>query len=136
MSEANKARSRRVFEEITSQGNLDAIEEVIAENFVNQPFGATGPAGVRQLVTMLLTAFPDLTETVEEQIAEGDVVVSRVTLRGTHEGPLQPANIPPTGKPVAFAGIIIHRHADGRIVEGYSLIDQLSLLRQIGAIRS
>ncbi|MBI2942549.1 MAG: ester cyclase [Chloroflexi bacterium] len=133
MSEANKARSRRVFEEITTEGKLDAIDEVFAADFVGS-FGR-GTEGVKQTVTMFRTAFPDTRVTVEEQVAEGDKVVSRVTFRGTHEGPLF-GNLPASGKPVTITGIAIDRHAGGKIAERYLLLDQLSLLRQIGVIPS
>lgn len=135
MSEANKAVSRRVFEEVVNQGNLEVLDEFVAPNFVNQPFGVTGPAGAKQLVAVLRTAFPDIKATVEEQVAEGDTVVSRVTYRGTHEGPIALfGNLPPTGKPVTVSSIIIHRYAGGKLVGGYSLLDLLSMLRQIGAV--
>lgn len=135
MTAENKARSRRVFEEITSQGNLAAVDEVFAPEFVNEGLGVVGPSGVKQMVAMLRNAVPDLQVTVEEQYAEGDTVVSRVTYRGTHEGTLPIfSNIAPTGKPVVFSGMYIHRHAGGRIVSGYNQLDFLGMLRQIGAV--
>ncbi|MBI2953203.1 MAG: ester cyclase [Chloroflexi bacterium] len=135
MTTENKTRSRRVFEEITGQGNLDAVDEVFALEFMNQALGVVGPTEVKQIVTMFRTALPDLQVTVEEQVAEDDRVVSRVTYRGTHEGPLPMfSNIAPTGKPVVLTGIYIHRHAGDRIVEVYSLLDFWGVLRQIGAV--
>jgi steroid delta-isomerase-like uncharacterized protein len=135
VSEENKALARRVFEEIISQGNLAAVDEIFAENFVNQPFGATGRAGARSLITILRTAFPDIKATVEEQIAEQDKVVTRATLRGTHEGPTTLfGNLPPTGKPVTVSDIVIHRFEGGKIVEGYAMLDLMGMLQQIGAL--
>ncbi len=76
-------------------------------------------------------AFPDLTATIEQQIAEGDRVVTRVTFRGTHLGTFR--GVAPTGKPVAYMGIAIDRVRDGKIVEMWHLANMLELLVQIGA---
>ncbi len=80
------------------------------------------------------SAFPDLRLTIEDQIAEGDKVITRVTFRGTHRGEFR--GIAPTGKQVEYSGIAIDRIANGKIVEMWHLSDGLGLLQQIGAAPS
>ena len=77
-------------------------------------------------------AFPDFHHTVEDLVAEGDKVVPRLTLRGTHQGDFQ--GLPPTGKQVTFSGINVMRLEDGKIVEHWSIGDTLGMLQQLGAI--
>ena len=100
-----KALVRRLFEEVWNQGNLAAIDELFAPSYVRYDPAAPeakGLAGFKQLVVRLRTAFPDLHFTLEEVIAEGDKVMSRALLRGTHRGDY--LGIAPTGKPVAVKG--------------------------------
>jgi steroid delta-isomerase-like uncharacterized protein len=80
----------------------------------------------------VMNAFPDFNCTVEEQIAEGDKVVIRLTMRGTHLGPY--LGMPPTGKKIEVGGISIGRFADGKAIEGWLLTDTLGLMQQLGAI--
>src|SRR5712692_780982 len=99
-TEANKAQFRRTYEELFNQGNLANVDELIAPDCINHevPPGMNnrGPESARRVVMMLRTAFPDLHFTIEELVAEGDTVVGRVTMRGTHQGPFQ--GIPLTGR--------------------------------------
>ena len=78
------------------------------------------------------TAFPDLRISVEDQVAEGDKVVTRWRARGTHKGPFQ--GISPTGKRGEISGTIIDRIADGKIIECWSNSDDLGLLQQLGVV--
>lgn len=80
------------------------------------------------------SAFPDEVTTIEDQIAEGDKVVSRMTSRATHAGEFQ--GIPPTGKKVTVTGIWIDRVADGKIVERWGQVDVLGVMQQLGAVPS
>ena len=89
-------------------------------------------AGWKQAMTGFATAFPDARFTVDEVVAEGDRVVVRHTLRGTHKGDFQ--GIPPTGRPIAVTGIVVYRVAGGQIVEAWLNADFLGLLQQLGAI--
>jgi steroid delta-isomerase-like uncharacterized protein len=82
---------------------------------------------------MYLTAFPDLNATVEDVIAEGNKVVTRYTIRGTHQGEIEEFG-PPTGKQIELEGITIHRIEDGKIVEEWERYDNLSVLRQLGLV--
>jgi steroid delta-isomerase-like uncharacterized protein len=136
MSEQNKAVLRRAIEEIWNQGNYAAMDEIVASDF--HVHGSTPQADTHgrepaaQFFMMLRQAFPDLQFTVEDMVAEGDLVVTRWVARGTHKGEFQ--GIPPTGKQVTFHGIDVDRIADGKVAECWPGIDQLSLLQQLGAI--
>jgi steroid delta-isomerase-like uncharacterized protein len=131
-----KEISRREFEQIFSQGRLDLIDETVAADYVCYdpalPDTLRGPQGLKQAVRGFRAAFPDLTFVVEEQIAEGDTVVTRWTARGTHLGEL--FGLAPTGARVTMPGIDSERFVDGKIVECYANWDTLGLLRQLGAV--
>ena len=132
----NKAISRRADEELFNQGNLDVADELFAPNFVyHDPAGGEewrGPESVKRYAAMLRAAFPDLRQTVEDQVAERDKVAYRWTARGTHKGELM--GIAPTGNRVEFTGIAIARIQDGKIEEMWESYDALGLMRQLGII--
>jgi steroid delta-isomerase-like uncharacterized protein len=135
MAADTKALIRRLFEEVWNQGNLTVIDELFAPSYVRYDPAAPeakGLAGFKQLVVMLRTAFPDLHFTVEEVIAEGDKVMSRALLRGTHRG--EYLGIAPTGKPVAVMGMVVVRIAQGKFQEGWLMMDNLGLLQQLGVV--
>ena len=136
-TEANKAIVRRIFEEAFGQGNLAVLDEIIAPGQVNGGPGAlpgmpSGPEGSKMLISAYRNAFPDLHFTIDEQIAEGDTVVTRWTAHGTHNGEL--AGLPPTGKPATVVGMGIDRVENGKIVESWGLFDQFGMLQQLGVI--
>jgi steroid delta-isomerase-like uncharacterized protein len=130
MSEENKALVRRAWE---APNNPDILEEVYAPDLVwhepDQDIQGMGQA--KQFISMYKTAFPDQNATVEEVIAEGNWVVVRLTIRGTHQGEIEEFG-PPTGKQVEREGITIHRIEDGKIVEEWERYDNLGLLQQLG----
>ena len=136
-AEENKALARRSWE-IVTETNLetldDALEEVYADTFVmHEPDeDVRGIEGLRQFVSMIRSALPDLRITLEDDIAEGDKVVSRWRAQGTHQGELM--GIAPTGNEVTITGITIHRIEDGKIVEEWENWDALGLMQQIGAV--
>jgi steroid delta-isomerase-like uncharacterized protein len=133
--EANKAIQRRFFEEIWNQGMLDLIDEIYTTDYVlHDPSGdIVGPDASKQSIAMYRVAFPDIHYAVEEQIAEGDMVVSRWTSTGTHEGELM--GFPPTGiRGQGVTGIRMERFADGKIAESWSDYDASGLLEQLGII--
>ena len=137
MSEQNKAVARRVFEEVWNKGNLAALDEIYVTDVVghNAPPGQPpGIKGTRQFIGMYLQAFPDTRMVVEDQVAEGDKVVTRWTATGTHRGELM--GMPPTGKSARVTGITINRLEGGKIVEEWGIFDQLGMLQQLGAIPS
>ena len=119
MSEENKAVFRRQEEEIFTQGNLDAADEIYARNYVGHdpinPEDIRGLDAAKQAAADYREAFPDLHVTVEDLIAEGDKVAARLRFRGTHLGKLN--GIAPTGKRVDCTGIVISRMEDGKIAE-------------------
>jgi predicted ester cyclase len=118
VSEAeNKAQFRRAYEEVLNRGDLSVVDELIAPDFLDHeapPGRDRGPESMRGLATMLRTAFPDLHFTIEELIAEGDVVAGRLTMSGTHEGPLM--GMPPTGRSVQQAHMHFVSVRDGKAV--------------------
>jgi steroid delta-isomerase-like uncharacterized protein len=133
--EANKATVRRVADEIFSQGKLDVIDDIFAPHYVGHTQHGTvvhGAAGVKQFVAQYLAAFSHAQSVVEDQVAEGDRVVVRLTFTGTHTGPWM--GIPPTGKPVTVKGMALYRLQDGEIVEQWTIGDTLGLLQQLGAV--
>jgi steroid delta-isomerase-like uncharacterized protein len=135
-TEENKTIVRRLNDEVWTQGRLEVISELIADDFVTTVVGAPeqirGPQGFREFVVMYREAFPDLRITVDEQIAEGDIVVTRWTASGRNDGELM--GMPATGKQATTAGVNINRISGGKLVEGWGLFDQLGLLQQLGAV--
>jgi steroid delta-isomerase-like uncharacterized protein len=136
MSEQNKMLIRRAIEEVWNQGNFAVVDELVADDYLGHssiPAEEThGREGYKQFYTALRQAFPDLWFTIEDQISEGDRVVSRWTAHGTHKGELQ--GLPPTGKQAAITGITIERVANGKVVECWTNADDLGLMRQLGVI--
>ena len=133
--EENKAIELRFFEEVVNKGNLAVIDEIVAANFVQHdpPPGITADReGMKQFFTTHLSAFPDFHSTLEDMFAEGDKVVQRFTARGTHKGEWM--GIAPTGKQVTIPGMAIHRITGGKIVEGWTSMDMLGALQQLGII--
>jgi steroid delta-isomerase-like uncharacterized protein len=111
------------------------IDEVVAPDAqisTPLPIEATGARLLKEVFARLLRAYPDLHITVEDVIAEGDKVVGRNTVTGTHRGDYM--GIPPTGKSVTYNEIFILRFAGGRIAETWGVVDVLSQIRQLGAI--
>ena len=133
--EENKAIVRRVFEEVWNQEKMDVVDEIFDTKIIlHEPLGGDvhGIEGYKQLVSMYLTAFAGGQFTIEEQIAEGDKVVTRFTATGTHSAELM--GIQPTGVQVALTGIGISRLAGGKIVEGWDNWDTLGMLQQLGVV--
>jgi steroid delta-isomerase-like uncharacterized protein len=132
MSEENKALARRSWELLD---NLDILDEAYATDLVwHEPDqDIQGSEEAKQFVTMYKTAFPDLHATVEDEIAEGDKVVTRWTIRGTHQGEIEEFG-PPTERQIEIKGITIHRIENGKIVEEWERYDNLSVMQQLGLI--
>ncbi len=135
-AEENKALVRHWMEQVDTRDPA-VVEAYVAEDYTDHnppPFPdlPPGKAGARQAFTYALAAFSDVTHTVEEQVAEGDLVASRISAVGTHAGEF--LGIPPTGKRVTMSGIALHRIRDGKLVEHWAQIDALGLLQQLGAI--
>ena len=137
-TEAIKAIAYQLYEDFNEAfrtRNPNVLEETISANIVDHnpaPGQAPGLEGVKQYVLMFCAAFPDLQNTVEDLIAEGDKVVARLTVRGAHTGAFM--GIPPTGKPVVVTLMEILRIADGKVVERWGQFDNLGLMQQLGVI--
>ena len=133
--EHNKHLVQYTFTRLFNQGELALADELVSADFLNHdapPDAPRGPAGLRYIVTMLRTAFPDLHYDTEEVIAENGKVAARTTLRGTHLGPFM--GIPPTGRQFVQAQIHILRFVDGKAVEHRAVRDDLGLLQQLGVL--
>ena len=132
--EENKVLVRRFYEAIDA-GDVDALKELVAADYVDHnppPFPM--PSG-REGVTAAMRLFWDATpgrHVIEDQIAEGDKVVTRLTAYGTHEGDLP--GIPRTGNEMEMTATVIHRVADGKLAEKWSDKDVLRMLQQLGVI--
>jgi predicted ester cyclase len=134
--EDNKNLVRRFYREIDA-GNIDALDELVAEDYLDHspaPFPGLEPSGregLKRAFRLFWDATPG-THHIEDQIAEGDKVVTRKVFTGTHEGRFQ--GLEPTGRAVEIHVIDIVRVADGRIVEHWNCVDRLGLLAQLGAV--
>jgi steroid delta-isomerase-like uncharacterized protein len=134
-TEQNKANVRRFFEEVWNKGNLDVIDELVAANHVDHdapPGIAPGSEGQKQFVTMYRNAFPDVHIHIEDQVAEGDRVVTRWSAHGTNTGSL--FGMPATGKAATVTGTVINRWENDKNVESWNAFDQLGMLQQLGVI--
>jgi steroid delta-isomerase-like uncharacterized protein len=131
-TEGNRAIFRRYIEEVWNQTNLELVDEIFDRYISHQPDGSTlrrGPEDVKRFVGEFRTAFPDLRLSIEDQIAEGDKVVTRVTVRGTHHGKFR--GMAPSGMEIELKGVTIFRFSpEGKVVESWDSYDQLSLMRQ------
>jgi steroid delta-isomerase-like uncharacterized protein len=119
--------------QIVNRHDPDGIEELFRPDTVtHQPDrDLQGWDEAKQYFGMFVTAFPDLTMTVDDVVAEDELAVTRWTFRGTHQGETEELG-PPTGRRVEFEGLSMHRVADGKIVEEWERYDNLSMLRQLG----
>jgi serine phosphatase RsbU (regulator of sigma subunit) len=131
-AEENKAIFRRYVEEVPNQGNLEVTDEIFDRYLSHQADGSTlerGPEDVKRFTEEYRSAFPDWRISIDEQIAEGDKVVNRVTLRGTHQRQFR--DMAPTGKEVELKAVTIFRFSpEGKVVETWDYFDQLRLMRQ------
>ena len=138
-TEVNKAVVRRFMEESFGEGKPELVDELLDPDFVRyDPYieagEVRGAQTVKENIVWFHNAFPDLSCTIEEQVAEGEKVVSRWTLRGTHRGEF--FGVAGTGNRVEFTGIQIDRFDEesGKLVEERAEFDLLGALRQMGAV--
>jgi steroid delta-isomerase-like uncharacterized protein len=134
IAEDIKSLVRSALEDIWNSGSLARVDEVLSASFVRHGPSSlegdiSGRDGFKQLVTMYRTAFPDLKVPIEQQLVEGNVVVTRWTARGTHGGDLQ--GMAPTGKSIAVQGVLIDRVENGQIQEEWAVYDSLGLMQQV-----
>jgi steroid delta-isomerase-like uncharacterized protein len=122
--ESNKALVRRFFEEAWVKGNVSAVDEFMAADYVEHPRPSTlppGAEGLKQLILAYRTAFPDLKLTLDDIFAEGEMVAFRWSVSGTHLG--EWLGVPPTGNHVRATGITNFRIAGGKVEESWTSID-------------
>ena len=135
-TEQNKALVRQLVEEIFNRGNIGRADEFLAPDFVEReelpPGIPRDREGVKQLTTMLRSAFPDFKATIDDIVAEGDKVVIRQTWSGTQKGEFM--GMPPTGKSISFGVIDIIRAANGKFVEHWGVMDSMLMMQQLGAM--
>jgi len=133
MSEQNKAVARAVFD-VFNGADPSSLYDVVAADLVDHdpynPFRDEGREGLKKVIAMYRSAFPDLHFDIEDQIAEGDRVVTRWVGRGTHEGDLMGA--PATGKTSEVGGVGIDRIENGQVVEAWGYWDALGMFQQLG----
>jgi len=134
----NKALVRRALEEVWSKGELAAAPEIYAHDFVSHQHShpnmrdLRGVAALVAFVREFREAFPDFHDTIDDQVAEGDKVVTRFTSTGTHRGVLM--GLQPTNRRVSWMGITIDRIEGGRIVEEWVSWDLFGMMQQLGAV--
>lgn len=130
-----KLLAKQFYEEVLNRGDLDAIDQLIAEDFVDHeemPGIPNTREGVRDWVQLMRGAFPDLTVTINSMVAEGDEVWVQMTMRGTQDGPF--LHIPPSGRRVEVSGFDRVRVRNGQAIEHWGITDNLALLGQLGQL--
>jgi len=139
LSVGSEGITERIIEMFNS-GDASNAEELFTGDYVEHaaipPGLPSGPEGIRQLVGVIRTAFPDFSYTIEDEVAEGDMRVSRLTARGTHLGDLMTGAgpVPPTGKRVEWSEMHMGCFKDGKLVEHWAVIDNLGLMQQLGLV--
>ena len=136
MSEQHKALVRK-FYELLDKGDMPGMTALFADSlawrFTGQPAPLT-KATIGGLIQGFSVAFPDMQQSLDTQVAEGDWIVTPLTFRGTHTGNLM--GIPPSGKRVEMRGINLHRVSGDKIVEAETVVDMMAMMQQIGAVPS
>ncbi|MBV9179801.1 MAG: ester cyclase [Acidobacteria bacterium] len=128
-----KKISRRIFEEVWNNKNIDLVNELMVDDYMHhdpQSPVADGIDSYKQMVLYYLKAFPDLRFTLGDELSEGELVVTRWTATGTHEGDL--AGLPRSGKQFSVTGMTMARITNGRVVESWSNWDTLGMMQQLG----
>lgn len=134
-AEENKAVIRRAYEELWNERNVEVVDELVTEDFLNHaapPDRQRGRQGLKDVVRMFEGAFPDFRYEVEDVICEGEKVAVRDVFRGTHQGNFM--GIPATGNRVTMEAIHIYRLREGKLAEHWVARDDLGMLRQLGVV--
>jgi predicted ester cyclase len=131
--EANKQLARDYFKAFLAADEgwwKEHIAPTFRRNDPGLPFEVKGPEGVKQLADALLPGIPDLALPIDDVIAEGEKVLVRLRVKGTHGGDLM--GVPATGNKIDIAVLDLFQIRDGKLIEHWALLDNLGLLRQIG----
>ncbi len=139
MSAANKAVVQQMVEVIQNQHHLEQMADFFEPNFVNHldhdpDSPLTSVEKAQQTFRQLFDAFPDLRVTIQQQVAEGDTVMTHKRFQGTHLGPFM--GVAPSGKSISFGVIDVLRLEDGKIVEHWAIQDRLAMMQQLGLLSS
>lgn len=137
MSEQYKTAARNLIEKGFNQKDGSAFDAYFSTNLKDHalpPGIPEGFEGRKMFYSAMLAAFPDMQVQVEDVFAEGDKLVTRWSVRGTHQGEMM--GIPPTGKQISVGGIAIDRFESGQSVEHWEVFNQMSLMQQLGVIPS
>src|ERR1700761_2734003 len=131
----NEAILHRFIQEVINQGRYEVCDDIVAEDFFELdplPGQRQGREGLKEVIAMMRSAFPDIYWVTEESIASGDKVVTRFLWTGTHHGNF--LGIPATGRPVTVKGVVIDRLVKGRMSSSRILMDTFRLMTQLGVI--
>lgn len=134
-AEENKAVIQRAYDELWNERNIDVVDELVTEDFLNHaapPDRQRGRPGLKDVVRMFEVAFPDFRYEVEDVISEGEKVAVRDVFRGTHEGDFM--GIPATGERVTMEAIHIYRLSEGKLAEHWVARDDLGMMQQLGVV--
>ena len=135
-TEQNKTICRQMVEDVFNKGNVNMVDEYLVENFVEHevlpPGIPGGREGVKLLISMMHSAFPDFKATINDLVEEGDKIVCRMSWTGTHKGDFM--GIPATGKKVSFGVIDMMQMEGGKFTEHWGLMDMAGLMQQLGVM--
>lgn len=133
MSEQNKALTRRFYEEVFNRKNMNALDDLCAPDFKDHtamPGQAPGLNGMKEMMGVFVRAFPDMKVTIEDLIAEGDLVAARIAVDATHKGEL--FGTAPTNKKITFHATDMVRFKNGKATDAWHYGDDLIALMQLG----
>ena len=131
----NKTGVNRFVEEVINQGRLERADDLVVADFVELdplPGQQPGREGLKEVIGQMRATFPDIHWVLDEQVAEGEKVVSRFTWSGTHRGTF--LGIPATGRSISVKGVVIDRLVAGKMVDSRILMDGLSMMQQLGGL--
>ena len=133
-TETNKALTRQFLERAFNEGNLAIVDEALAQDGIDhqEPLGTNFVTHLKEVITMLRTAFPDLHFEIHAMLAEGELVAFRSTMTGTHRGPFQ--GLLPTGKQISVAHMHFVRFVNGKMSDLWHVWDMAGLMRQLGTV--
>lgn len=137
MASDNAMIVRRFVDEVITKGDIEAAEQYVWEDVIEQvPLPGQGPGldGLKEILRAMRAGFPDLVFSIQEQIAEDDKVASRFEWTGTHSGEF--LGVPPTGRAVRVWGVVIDRLESGRIKDTRIIMDTVGLMGQLGIMPS
>lgn len=135
MSNRNIELIRRIFNQVWNEKRIEEIDELVATDYIHHDVRSPdrkGIAGYKEFVDLYLNAFPDIRFNIDDEISDGNTVVTRWTATGTHNGDLP--GLPRTGRPISITGITIARLSDGKFVESWNNWDALGMMQQLGAV--